>query len=132
MTPKPLRPQYTYRAHLPNEDFQFIRFFGWAIDIQHTNKRPVHCGQCASLFPVGECVKHIEYRYNFFLCLQCAKELILRHGAKGFRINLLRNLQAVDVDTPIFTAQQVIDSIEKHAFTVNENGIATLLNLKEL
>lgn len=125
MPPKP--PIYTYRALLEEQQYPIIDFFVWKIVLSKTNLRPVHCGQCASQFTVGECVKHRQYSDNYFLCIPCAKELILKFGSKGFNLNILSNLRAVDISTPIYTAQQVADSITKYILTHHpENGLEIL------
>jgi hypothetical protein len=119
-------PQYTYRALLGEEFYFFISFGEWGLSLFSTNQRPVHCGKCASQFPVGECIRHKMYKSNYYICLPCAKNLILLYGVKGFFVNFLSNLQPVEYNEPEFTAQQVADSITRFAFTTDENGLIIL------
>ncbi|GJQ37581.1 MAG: hypothetical protein JETCAE01_35910 [Anaerolineaceae bacterium] len=124
----PPAPLYTFRAVLDGETYQYIAFYKWALDLSKTNLRPVHCHECGSQFPVGECVYHRCYRANFFLCIDCAKNAILRYGQNGFGVNVLFNLVLCHYSTPKFTAEQVAASLTRFTCTLNENGLVILHN----
>ncbi len=84
---------------------------GLSLDLRKINKKKARCLVCKCELKAGEGVYQKVYRHNGFLCLPHAKNTILVKGAKGFRINILEQIELCSYDKPLFSAQEVVDSI---------------------
>jgi len=117
---------FTYRAVLDGEAYGFIGFFKWHLYLRKVNQRPVNCHECKQDFLPAQCVHHGQTRNNYFICLACAKVLILKHGKRGYHVSMMQNLQCADMMDGRYTAQQVADSIQLFRAKPGENGLDIL------
>jgi hypothetical protein len=101
-----------FRAYMPDgESYGYIAFYKWALVLAKTNVRRVKCSNCFEKIEAGAGVWHRIYGGNGYVCLDCAKKMILKYGRNGYSENILFNLQSAHFSTGKFTAQEVVDGI---------------------
>jgi hypothetical protein len=87
-----------------------------ALVIYHTNKRRVKCLDCQAQLEPGYGIYHKAYRYNGYVCLNCARSYILVSAIRvgqtaGYVINALGNLQVLDCGIGRYTPEQVAEAL---------------------
>ena len=109
-----------YRVYLPSKTgmnwYGYIGFYKWALVLSQTNQRAVYCMECRERMKAGDCVKHKQYGRNGFVCIKCARGMILKYGKNfGYMESVLSNLQCCSYDHKneqgIFSAQEVAEKL---------------------
>ncbi|SRR5258707_5738409 len=88
------------------------------LELSKTNQNKAHCKECTMEIFAGEAIYHRFYYRNGYICLACAKELILTIGIYGnkdygFFEDIFGNLKRCTYTHVIsFTSKQVCGAIE--------------------
>jgi hypothetical protein len=106
-------PLKGYRTQMPSgESYGYIQFRNFALWLEKTNQRAARCVECENGIEAGSGVyRRLPYQ-NGYLCLRCARAKILAYF-KGFKENIIYNLQACEQDTGKWSADQVMEGMRK-------------------
>lgn len=108
-----------YRVYLPSRIgmnwYGYIQFYKQSLQPSRTNQRMVCCMDCNEKLKAGMGIKHWQQRNNGFVCINCARGMILRHGKFGYIENILSNLQCCSYDHKnepgVFSAENVAEHL---------------------
>jgi transposase-like protein len=102
-----------YVAFLGGDWYGYIQLYKWALIFTKTNKRRAKCIQCKQSVETGGAVRQRQPFHNGYVCISCAKNCLLKYGEMGYSENLLMNLQANNLQTGKWTAEQVVSSLRE-------------------
>ena len=105
-----------YRVMLGEYGYSYIQFNHWALALRKINQRSVICVECGQERGAGECVFKSKYMGNGYVCLPCAKGLLIEHGERGYSENVMCNLQANFTMDGTWSAEQVIEALRLVVF----------------
>jgi len=112
-----------YVIMIDDEWYGYIAFYKWSLALRKVNQRKSKCIECEDSFEAGECVYHSQYGGNGFVCIPCARKLIIKHGDMGYSENILMNLQANNFQTGKWTAEQIAQALHKDTI---EDGFGSI------
>lgn len=103
----------SYVITIGGEWYSFVQFYKWALALSKVNQRRAKCLECGGRFEPGECVHHQQYRHNGYVCIPCARKMLVKYGRQGYSENILTNLQANNFQTGTWDAQTVAEALKR-------------------